>query len=74
MGVPTSEFGYTLATARRADHEVHKEHVEALGGLIISAVFYTNIYHFITIQLNVHYNNIHHSLISRVMTSEALLM
>jgi hypothetical protein len=48
--------------------------MEALGGLIISAVFYMNIYHFITTQLNVHCNNIHHSIISRVMTSQAVLM
>jgi len=25
MGVPTSEFGYTLAMPRREDHEVHKD-------------------------------------------------
>jgi hypothetical protein len=31
MCVPTSEVGYTLATTRRGDHEVHKEHVVALG-------------------------------------------
>jgi hypothetical protein len=31
MGVPTSEVGYTFATARRADHEVQKEHVVELG-------------------------------------------
>jgi len=24
MGVPTSEVGYTIATTRREDHEVHK--------------------------------------------------
>ena len=24
MGVPTSEVGYTIATARRENHEVHK--------------------------------------------------
>jgi hypothetical protein len=30
MGVPTSEVGYTSATARRGDHEVHKGHVVAL--------------------------------------------
>jgi hypothetical protein len=30
MGVPTSEVGYTLATTRRGDHEVHKGHVVAL--------------------------------------------
>jgi hypothetical protein len=24
MGVPTSEVGYIFATARREDHEVHK--------------------------------------------------
>jgi hypothetical protein len=27
MGVPTSEIGYTSATAERGDHEVHKGHV-----------------------------------------------
>jgi hypothetical protein len=32
MGVPTSEVGYTSATAGRGDHEVHKGHVVALGG------------------------------------------
>jgi hypothetical protein len=31
MGVPTSEVGYTSATAGREDHEVHKGHVVALG-------------------------------------------
>jgi hypothetical protein len=31
MGVLSSEFGYTLATTGRGDHEVHKEHVVALG-------------------------------------------
>jgi hypothetical protein len=31
MGVPTSEVGYTSATAERGDHEVHKGHVVALG-------------------------------------------
>jgi hypothetical protein len=30
MGVPTSEVGYTSATAGRGDHEVHKGHVVAL--------------------------------------------
>jgi hypothetical protein len=30
MGVPTSEVGYTSATLRRGDHEVHKGHVVAL--------------------------------------------
>jgi hypothetical protein len=30
MGVPTSEVGYTSATAGRGDHKVHKEHVVAL--------------------------------------------
>jgi hypothetical protein len=30
MGVPTSEVGYTTATAGREDHEVHKGHVVAL--------------------------------------------
>jgi hypothetical protein len=30
MGIPTSETGYTSATARRRDHEVHKGHVVAL--------------------------------------------
>jgi hypothetical protein len=32
MGVPTSEVGYTSATIGKGDHEVHKEHVVALGG------------------------------------------
>jgi hypothetical protein len=32
MGVPTSEVGYTSATTRRGDHEVHKGQVVALGG------------------------------------------
>jgi hypothetical protein len=31
MGVPTSEVGYTSATAGREDHEVHKGHVVAFG-------------------------------------------
>jgi hypothetical protein len=31
MGVPTSEVGYTSATAGRGDHEVYKGHVVALG-------------------------------------------
>jgi hypothetical protein len=31
MGVPTSEVGYTSATTRRGDHEVHKGHVVALA-------------------------------------------
>jgi hypothetical protein len=30
MGVPTSDVGYTSATARRGDHEVHKGHVVVL--------------------------------------------
>jgi hypothetical protein len=30
MGVPTSEVGYTSATAGRGDHEVHKGHVVVL--------------------------------------------
>jgi len=30
MGVPTSEVGYTSATARRGDHESSHEHVVAL--------------------------------------------
>jgi hypothetical protein len=30
MGVPTSEVGYTSATTRRGDHEVHNGHVVAL--------------------------------------------
>jgi hypothetical protein len=30
MGVPTLEVGYTSATTRRGDHEVHKGHVVAL--------------------------------------------
>ena len=32
MGVPTSEVGYTSATARRGDHESSNEHVGALEG------------------------------------------
>jgi hypothetical protein len=36
MGVPVSEVGYTLATAWRGDHEVHKGHVEALGEKIVA--------------------------------------
>jgi hypothetical protein len=31
MGFPTSEVGYTSATAGRGDHEVSKGHVVALG-------------------------------------------
>jgi hypothetical protein len=31
MGVPTSEVRYTLATAGRGEHKVHKGHVVALG-------------------------------------------
>jgi hypothetical protein len=30
MGIPTSEVGYTSATTRRGDHEVHDGHVVAL--------------------------------------------
>jgi hypothetical protein len=30
MGIPTSEVGYTSATTRRGDHEVHEGHVVAL--------------------------------------------
>ena len=30
MGVPTSEVGYTSATARRGDHESSYQHVVAL--------------------------------------------
>jgi hypothetical protein len=30
MGVPTSEVGYTSATAGRGDHVVHKGHVVAM--------------------------------------------
>ena len=30
MGAPTSEVGYTSATARRGDHESSYEHVVAL--------------------------------------------
>jgi hypothetical protein len=30
MGVPTSEVGYTSATAGRGDHEVYNRHVVAL--------------------------------------------
>jgi hypothetical protein len=32
MGVPTSEVGYTSATAGRGDHEAHKGHVVVLEG------------------------------------------
>jgi hypothetical protein len=32
MFVPTSEVGYTSATAGRGDYEVHKGHVTAFGG------------------------------------------
>jgi hypothetical protein len=32
MGVPTSEVGYTSATTKRGDHEVHKGHEVALAG------------------------------------------
>ena len=32
MGVPTSEVGYTSATARRGDHDSSYEHVVTLGG------------------------------------------
>jgi hypothetical protein len=35
MGVPASEVGYTSATTRRGDHEVHKGHVVALGKKIV---------------------------------------
>jgi hypothetical protein len=31
MGVQNLEVGYTSATTRRGDHEVHKGHVVALG-------------------------------------------
>jgi hypothetical protein len=31
MGVLTPEIGYTSATTRRGNHEVHKGHVVALG-------------------------------------------
>jgi hypothetical protein len=31
MDFPTSEVGYTSATNRRGDHEVHKGHVVALA-------------------------------------------
>jgi hypothetical protein len=31
MGVPTLNVGYTSATTGRGYHEVHKEHVVALG-------------------------------------------
>ena len=32
MGVPTSEVGYTPATPKREDHEVHRGHVVAMEG------------------------------------------
>jgi hypothetical protein len=35
MGVPTSDVGYTYATARKGDHEVHQGHVVAWGGIYI---------------------------------------
>jgi hypothetical protein len=35
MYVPTSEVGYTSATAGRGDHEVHKWHVLALEKKIV---------------------------------------
>ena len=41
MGVPTSEVGYTSATSRREDHEVHKGHVVALGGGEVLVYHYT---------------------------------
>jgi hypothetical protein len=31
MGIPSSQVGYTLATTRRADHEVHKGYVMELA-------------------------------------------
>jgi hypothetical protein len=31
MGDPTSEVGYTFATPRRADHEVHKKTCGGIG-------------------------------------------
>jgi hypothetical protein len=34
MGVPTSEVGYTSATAGRGDHEVHKGHLMAFEEVI----------------------------------------
>jgi hypothetical protein len=34
MGVPTSEVGYTSATAGRGDHEVHKGYMVALGEIL----------------------------------------
>jgi hypothetical protein len=38
MGVPTSEVGYTSATTRRGDHEVHKGHVVALEGVMDKSI------------------------------------
>ena len=32
MGVPTSEVGYTIATTRRENHEVHKNRWWHWGG------------------------------------------
>ena len=39
MGVPTSEVGYTSATARRGDHESSYEHVVALEKKMFSNFF-----------------------------------
>jgi hypothetical protein len=39
MGVPPSEVGYTSATTRREDHEVHDGHVVALGNNILKLVY-----------------------------------
>jgi hypothetical protein len=43
MGVPTSEFGYTSATAGRGDREVHKGHVVALGEMVIIIIIFITI-------------------------------
>ena len=41
MGVPTSEVGYTSATARRGEHESSYEHVVALEKKILTRVIET---------------------------------
>jgi hypothetical protein len=38
MGVPTSEVGYTSATAGKVDHEVHKGHVVALAKVPLTEI------------------------------------
>jgi hypothetical protein len=46
MGVPTSEDGYSSATAERGDHEVHKEHGVVLGKTDVNVVEYLHINRF----------------------------